>query len=77
MRRAVFSALIVLGLVLSGCNRAPSPDPNERERELQKHAREQHEAEEKAAKAKSTDNASAIKKYKGPDTAAKPQPKKE
>ena len=68
MSRPAFALLFALALGLSGCEKAKSPDPTQRERELQKCAREQHEAEEQAARVKGTDNASAIKNYKGPET---------
>lgn len=71
MRRLALSFLVASAVWISGCDKAKSPDPTLQERELQKRAREQHEAEEQAAKTKRTDNASAIKNYKCPETQKK------
>jgi hypothetical protein len=71
LRRLLLALLLALAVGFSGCDKAKSPDPTEQEREPQKRAREQHEAEEQAARANGTDQASAIKNYKGPETQKK------
>jgi hypothetical protein len=73
MRRLQWILILIISAVALNCSRARTDDPNARERELQKRAQQQHEAEEKAAREKGTDNASSIKRYKGPDT--RPNPK--
>ena len=77
MSRFIWSVLLGVSLVSIGCTSRPSGDSAARERELQKRAQEQHEADEKAAREKGTDNATAIKQYKGPQTKPnKAQPQK-
>lgn len=72
-RRLRWILILVISAVALSCSRASTDDTNARERELQKRAQQQHKAEEKAAREKGTDNASSIKRYKGPET--RPNPK--
>jgi hypothetical protein len=68
MKRLTWIALLGMSVVSVGCSKRQPAAPAEHERELQKRAREQHEAEERAAKQIGTDNATAIKNYKGTQT---------
>lgn len=68
MKRLTWIVLLGVSIPSVGCSNRQAADPTVHEREVQQRAREQHEVEERAAKQNGTDNATAIKNYRGPHT---------